>query len=98
MPRSTKDEQTEFAEMEDTKSPLGKAARQLMAVRDEIEEVNEALEKKHQATSKKLLELMTEEGKEAIVVDGLTFRKVHKDASDEIRVLAKKSKKKKGDE
>ena len=76
-------------------SPMGKAARQLMAVRDEIDETIESLDKRHNMAKEKLLDLMTQEGKDAIVVDGMTFRKVHKDASDEIRVLSKKRKKKK---
>lgn len=79
-------------------SPIGKAARALLAIRDEIEDTNEVLEKKHAAAKKKLLELLTVEGKEAVTVDGTLFRHIHKDASEEIRILVKKNKKKKDEE
>lgn len=90
-------EQEELPNMP-AQSPIGKAARNLMAVRDEIEEVNEALDKKHAAAKKKLLDLMVAENKDAIVVDGITFRRVHKDASDEVRILQKKGRKAKDED
>lgn len=76
-------------------SPIGKAARALLAIRDEIDETFERLEEKHDNAKKKLLELMAGDNRDAIVVDGVTFRHVHKDAYDEIRVLVKKGKKEK---
>ena len=94
------DIQTEQMELENMPpaSPIGRAARALMAVRDEIAEMDEQMDKKHKAAKIKLLDLMTQEAKEAICVDGVTFRKVHVDASDEIRVIPKKVRKQKKDE
>ena len=76
-------------------SPMGRAARALLSIRDKIEQVNEDMEKAEKDAKLKLRDLMDEAGKEVIVVDGITFRKVHKSASDDIRVLSKKSKRRK---
>lgn len=87
------DDQLELPNMPPA-SPVGKAARALMAIRDEIDETTEALSLKEKSAKEKLLAALEELGKDAVIVDGVTFRKIHKDASDEIRVLVKKRKKK----
>ena len=89
----TNDEQMELPNMPPA-SPVGKAARALMAIRDEIDETNESLAIKEKNCKEKLLAALDELGKDAVIVAGTTFRKIHKDASDEIRVLVKKRKKK----
>ena len=88
-----KEDQPELPNMPPA-SPVGKAARALMAIRDEIDETIEALTIKEKNCKEKLLSALDELGKDAVIVDGTTFRKVHKDATDEIRVLVKKRKKK----
>jgi len=76
-------------------SPMGKAARKILGIRDEIENVNKDLDEKIKAAKKSLIELMRKDGKESIVVDGNLFTAIHKEASDEIRIKTKKTRKEK---
>lgn len=88
------DNQLEFtAENMPPASPIGKAARSFQKVCDEIAEVTTALDAKKKEAKAKLLDLMAGEGREAVVVDGITYRKVHKEASDDLRVYSKKKSK-----
>ena len=76
-------------------SPMGKAAKKILSIRDEIDEVNEALDTKHANAKKALLELMESNGRDAIVVDGVTFRRVRTEAHEDIKIFKKKGRKEK---
>jgi len=75
-------------------SPIAKAAKKYIRICDEIAQVTDELNVKKGEAKKVVLDLMKEEGKRAVIVDGAQFTAVHKDAVDELRVIRKKNSKK----
>jgi len=91
------EEQLELENMPES-SPIGKACKKILAIKDEIVNANEALQTKLKDAKTKLIEMMKDEGKKKIVVDGQIFTMRHKEAFDDIAIKPKKKSKKQNSE
>jgi len=82
----------EFPEMVAVTTAIGKAARNIINIEDEIENDTKVLEEKLVVAKADFIKLMKDDGKESIVVDGKLFTVVHREAVDLVRIKDKKSK------